>query len=542
MLLIISYFSLSFALTLWFSRFLLRYMDPTFFMDHPNERKVHDTPTPRMGGIAFAPVIIILGWFLFNTSDTYTWYFMGAMGIFILGAIDDYYTMSWRFKLPIQLFIGLLIIIQFFPYVDTVLFFGKDLPFSKWILMGIFLFWFIGITNSINLIDGLDGLAGGFMLLISFAATILGFVSGNPVFTNINVLFIASLLAFLHFNQKPAKFFMGDSGSLFLGFHLAVLPLLFSTNISGITSTIDMTPFILLATYLIIDTIRVVIIRVRGGKHPLEPDQLHLHYQVYNHGNSHNGTLMSIFILCGIGCILSILPSIIFIKSAYMMGIYLFILGACTLIPSISQNFIRLILNLNSRFRKQKIRSNSFITFFSVKLLKYSILIYFISLIFLYNKQLVYLSSFPFILISGTILALFILQETFSGHRSNTALLISFGIFHIYIMSLGVNVLPPITVQSGYISLFSWLRYGSLLITSIVVITNYLLNSVVYGESFWSVTDLVVIFLLVGMIGVQPLGLGFPPTFSFEIGLVYFANKLWLPQFSEALAKARIPT
>ena len=539
-MLTISYFALSFALTLWFSRFLLRYMDPTFFMDHPNERKIHDAPTPRIGGIAFAPVIIILGWFLFNTSEMYTWYFIGAMGMFILGAIDDYYAMSWRFKLPIQVFIGLLIIFQFFPHVETVLFFGKVLPLSKWILMGIFLFWFIGITNSINLIDGLDGLAGGFMLLISFAAAILGFISGNPIFTYINVLFIASLLAFLHFNQKPAKFFMGDSGSLLLGFHLAVLPLLFSTKTSGIVPTIDMTPFILLSTYLIVDTFRVVIIRIKHGKHVLEPDQLHLHYQIYNQGQSHNGTLMAIFTLCGIGCLLSVLPNGSFIKSGYLMITYLVILGACAFIPAISKNFIRLVVRINNHFRKQRGRRSSLVSVFNVKLLTYLILIYFISLIVLYNEQLGYLTSFPFVLILGTILALFALQETFSGYRSNTAILISFGIFHIYIMSLGISSLFPVSDQSGFISLFSWLRYGSLLIASVVVIANYLLNSVVYGEHFWSVTDLLIIFLLVGMIGVQPLGIGFPPTFSFEVGLVYFANKLWLPQFSEALAKFRL--
>ena len=172
----ISYFTLSFALTLWFSRFLLRYLDPTSFLDHPNERKIHDTPTPRFGGFAFSIIIIVLGWFLVNTSGMYTWYFLGAMGMFILGAIDDYYTLSWRYKLPIQLFIGTLIIIQFFPHIETVVFFGKTLPLSQLALMIIFVFWFIGISNSINLIDGLDGLAGGFMLLVSFAAAIIGFI------------------------------------------------------------------------------------------------------------------------------------------------------------------------------------------------------------------------------------------------------------------------------------------------------------------------------------------------------------------------------
>ena len=515
-------------------------MDPTFFMDHPNERKIHDEPTPRIGGIAFGPVIIILGWFLFNTSETYTWYFLGAMGMFLLGAIDDYYAMSWRLKLPIQIFIGLLIIFQFFPHVESVIFFGKVLPFSKWIIMGIFLLWFVGITNSINLIDGLDGLAGGFMLLITFAATILGFISGNIIFTYINVIFIASLLAFLHFNQKPAKFFMGDSGSLLLGYHLAVLPLLFSTKLSGIASTIDMTPFILLSTYLIVDTFRVVIIRIKQGRHPLEPDQLHLHYQVYNHGQSHNGTLMAVFILCGLGCLLSIVSSSSLIKSGFIMIIYLITLGMCAFVPAISKNFIRLVVYLNSYVRKRKKRKNSLVTIKFKKLLPFLILTYFISLVVMNNEQLAYLSSYSFVLIIITIFGLFILQDTFSGDRSQTAMLISLAIFHYYIISLSMVGNHSVSDQSEPLSLFYWLRYGSLLITSIVVIVNYVLNSVVYGKDFWSVTDLLVVFILVGMIGIQPLGIGFPFTFSFEVGLIYFANKLWLPLFSEFLAKSRL--
>jgi len=514
-------------------------MDPTFFMDHPNERKIHDVPIPRMGGIAFAPMIIILGWFLFNTSGMYTWYFLGAIGFFILGAIDDFYTITWRIKLPIQVFIGLLVVFQFFPYIETVFFFGKILPFSKLILIGFFLLWFIGITNSINLIDGLDGLAGGFMLLISSAAVILGYISGNFIFTYINILFTASLLAFLHFNQKPAKFFMGDSGSLFLGFHLAVLPLLFSINLNSIASTIDITPFIFLTSYLIADTIRVFSIRANRGKHPLEPDQLHFHYQIYNQAHSHNIALTSIFIFCGIGCLLSIITLATSKMPFYLIFIYLFILAAFSFIPVISQYTINFITYLKKMFRVKKTRTNTLITFFNVKFLSYLILIYFISLIALYNQYLFHLTNFPFILLIGTILALFILQETFSGYQSANALLISIGIFQIYILSLGFFQIQIITNYSILISLMSWIRVGSMLLISIVVVSNYLLGFAARKENFWSVTDLLITFLIIGLTGIQPLGIGFPYIFCFEIGLIYFANKLWVPQYSEQLTSAQ---
>ena len=84
------------------------------------------------------------------------------------------------------------------------------------------------------------------------------------------------------------------------------------------------------------------------------------------------------------------------------------------------------------------------------------------------------------------------------------------------------------------------LRYGSFFLISIIVIAIYLLNSIIYEQGFWNVTDLLVVFLLFGMIGIKPLGLNFPATFSFEIGIIYFANKLWFPLISEALAKARV--
>ena len=80
----------------------------------------------------------------------------------------------------------------------------------------------------------------------------------------------------------------------------------------------------------------------------------------------------------------------------------------------------------------------------------------------------------------------------------------------------------------------------ALIIASIITITHYILNSNLYLNRFWSVTDLLIIFLLIGMIGLKPLGINFPATFSFELGLVYFANKLWVPQLSTLFIKKQI--
>ena len=109
----ISYFALIFAATLWLSRFLLRYVEPDQFLDHPSERKIHTEAIPRFGGIAFGIAIIVIGWFVLNDHMQYTWYFLAAISMFVLGAVDDYWSISWRVKLPTQLMAGLLVLVQF---------------------------------------------------------------------------------------------------------------------------------------------------------------------------------------------------------------------------------------------------------------------------------------------------------------------------------------------------------------------------------------------------------------------------------------------
>ena len=111
-------------------------------------------------------------------------------------------------------------------------------------MLFIFIIWFIGIYNAVNLLDGLDGLAGGFLFILSVGLSI----TQIGVFSTYNGIFAIIILSFLIFNQRPSKLFMGDAGSLFLGFHVAVLPLLYSESIQ-LYESISMTPFILLSSY-----------------------------------------------------------------------------------------------------------------------------------------------------------------------------------------------------------------------------------------------------------------------------------------------------
>tara|TARA_B100000686_G_scaffold318275_1_gene367868 strand:- start:88337 stop:89896 length:1560 start_codon:yes stop_codon:yes gene_type:complete len=519
-------------------------MDPTFFMDHPSDRKIHIHPTPRFGGIAFSLVIIIIGWVLLNENGNYNWYFMGAFSLFILGALDDYFTLSWHYKLPIQLFVGFFILLQFYSQIDAVIFFGYFLPVNKYILFIIYLFWFIGITNAINLIDGMDGLAGGFMFIVTLAGGLMGYVHGAPYFAYINVIVGSSLLAFLHFNQKPARFFMGDAGSLFLGYHLAVMPLLFyvASGNSIISNKINITPFILLASYLIADTTRVFVSRIKRGKHPLEPDQLHLHYQLYHYGKSENGTLMAIFLLAGIGCLFAILPSSFIGNNIILLVIYLISLSAFAFIEFIPRYFIILLMKLINKFKTTNTDPWPYKKLFRIRYLPLAMGTYFFCLTYIHRGQFLTLTMLQGTILFTTLLTLFILKDTLtSEHRKFEAILISIGILQAIVLSMGFDAgIKPIYDNSGLPLFISVMRYGALAFSGVIISTNYIVHTDLLGHGFWSITDLLILFSLIGLSALQPLNVGLPSTFTLEIGLVYFTNKLYLPHLAAFFSKESI--
>jgi len=314
--------TISLGVTLWLSKFFLTYVDPTMFIDRPTIRKLHDNPVPRYGGIVFGLTILVVGAYLVGDIKPFLWYFLGGFGLFILGSIDDYWTLSWKIKLPVQVAIGLFLAVQFLGSINEVIFFGHGLGLNEVALVLIYLLWFIGIMNAVNLIDGMDGLAGGFMLLTSFTAIIIGLINDAHVFVLLNAVFLGAMIGFLHFNQRPAKFFMGDTGSLLLGFHMAVLPLVFHSSIVPESTSLVITPFIILSSYLIVDTTRVFFVRLRKGQNPLEPDMNHLHHIMFRSSKSYYGTLSTIFIILGGTGVLAIMQQYLSFTDRTMM-IYL---------------------------------------------------------------------------------------------------------------------------------------------------------------------------------------------------------------------------
>ena len=245
-----------------------------FALDKPDNRKKHFLSIPQMGGVVFAPLFLLIA----STLGLLPyWYIIGATITIILGTLDDFISIRWQYKFVVQLFIGIFISYIFWYKIESIYFYELSFQLSQINLLIIFMIWFIGIYNAVNLIDGLDGLAGGFALILCFALSQSNYIN----FNNLNFILGIIILGFLIFNQRPAKLFMGDAGSLFLGFHIAVSPLLY-INSSTDLSRLDMTPFVLCCFYLIADTTRVFLTRIANKKSPMTADTIHFHHLIYN--------------------------------------------------------------------------------------------------------------------------------------------------------------------------------------------------------------------------------------------------------------------
>ncbi len=280
-------------------------------LDAPSSRKTHKNKIPQIGGIVFGPLFLILGYFFNLLPDWYI--FCGFVTIF-LGTVDDNKNINWKIKLFFQLIICSYLSFTFWGDVSHINFYISIFKITPAILTLFFFIWFVGIYNSVNLLDGLDALAGGFMFLLC-----LGFgLSNNGNFSSSNLLMSYILLGFLIMNQRQAKLFMGDAGSLLLGFHVAVLPLLFLVNHKS--SSLDMTPFILASSFLIADTVRIFLTRIISKKNPMNADTIHFHHLILQNSGSYLFSVGSIYLIS----MISIIGALLSLSSMISINIMFF--------------------------------------------------------------------------------------------------------------------------------------------------------------------------------------------------------------------------
>jgi UDP-GlcNAc:undecaprenyl-phosphate/decaprenyl-phosphate GlcNAc-1-phosphate transferase len=283
-------------------------------LDKPDKRKVHAKAIPRMGGIAvFSGIIIsflVLSFFSQTVRDLilphfrqFTFLIAGATLMFLLGLVDDVRGVSPRTKLVFQILAGVL---AFYGGYQFMLARGAATGIRAtdfWTLFGILLtvFWTVGTTNAVNLIDGLDGLASG---ITGIALSCLGLISiiNNHLPTALAAFTIAgAAFGFLWHNRHPAKIFLGDSGSLLLGFLLAVLSIEGSQQGSLFASLVG--PLCLL--YIpILDTVLAMIRRSQKGLPFSFADNHHIHHRLLRNGIHHPHVVLILWsVTLGVGCI-----------------------------------------------------------------------------------------------------------------------------------------------------------------------------------------------------------------------------------------------
>ena len=291
-----SSFLIVFILTLIVSTisvpFVIKLAQKLGVVDKPDARKVHSNVMPRLGGLAI--YIAFLAGFIYISTiiELPMSIAIAATVIVIVGFIDDKFQIKPWHKLSGQLLAAIVVLSDglFIKYL-SIPFVEESVQVSLWIAIPISIIWIIGVTNAVNLIDGLDGLASGVSIIAAAAIFVMALIMNDIIVAFLSITLIGSTLGFLFFNFHPAKIFMGDTGSLLLGFLLAILSLISFKQVTIITLII---PIIILAVP-IIDTSIAIIRRKLNRQRIMDADKNHLHHRLLAAGFSHRQAVLFIY-------------------------------------------------------------------------------------------------------------------------------------------------------------------------------------------------------------------------------------------------------
>lgn len=294
-------------------------------VDIPKDnRRVHKKPIPLIGGLAIYLSIIITSLIFLNIDKTLVSILIGGSLILISGLIDDIKELSPKGKLIFQIASALVLIVADVKIDAITNPFGRAgtvIPLNG-LSIPLTIFWVVGITNTLNLIDGLDGLAAGVTLIAS-----LSFFAVAGKFNYISIMLMSAILAgaclgFLPYNFNPAKIFMGDTGALFLGFMLAAI------SIEGVmksVATIAVVVPIIILGVPIFDTTFAIFRRLLNGKSIAEADKGHLHHRLLDRGYSQRKTVLILYAISAAFGISAILISEANTKRAVIFSLIMLI-------------------------------------------------------------------------------------------------------------------------------------------------------------------------------------------------------------------------
>ena len=259
-------------------------------VDMPDPRKVHARPVPRVGGIGMVAgaVVSLLLWMPMN--QWLPWYLFGALVLFVFGVWDDsreighYTKFIGQFAATVAIVYGGDLYVKHLPFMDSPVDPAFGRPFTVIAL--------VGMINAINHSDGLDGLAGGESLMSLGCLAYLGYLGGGADFLVVTGAVIGGLFGFLRYNAHPARVFMGDSGSQFLGFSLGVLAVSLTQELSpGVSMALPL----LILGLPIIDILAVFAQRIRGGMNWFRATKNHVHHRLLELGYLHPQAVLIIY-------------------------------------------------------------------------------------------------------------------------------------------------------------------------------------------------------------------------------------------------------
>jgi UDP-GlcNAc:undecaprenyl-phosphate GlcNAc-1-phosphate transferase len=272
----------------------LRLMAERFqIMDQPGGRKVHEHPVPRIGGIAFAiGACASIAWWGPKDAVTLS-VLLGSVIIVGFGVWDDRVDLSYRSKLVGQLLAALVVVVGGGIWFTTLPFL-PDVEVPAWVGMLVTVVFLVGVSNAVNLTDGLDGLAGGLSFLTLSGIAYLAYLSDDSTVLLLTVPFLGGLLGFLRYNTYPARIFMGDGGSQLLGFIMGVLAVLVTDSSRGPFGP-SLALFLLGLPFL--DTLGVTGQRLAEGRSPFIGDRAHIHHKLLRFGFTHYEAVTVIYVI-----------------------------------------------------------------------------------------------------------------------------------------------------------------------------------------------------------------------------------------------------
>ncbi|MBR1397178.1 MAG: undecaprenyl/decaprenyl-phosphate alpha-N-acetylglucosaminyl 1-phosphate transferase [Selenomonadaceae bacterium] len=270
-------------------------------LDKPDARKVHKKPIPRIGGlgiyIAFMASMLTVMAFADMTSDV----FFEVVGLIVsgtlivaVGIIDDYKNLPAKVKLLGQIVAAAVLVIAFDVRIDFITDPFGDYIYLEWFAIPATIFWLVGLTNTVNLIDGLDGLAAGISAIAAITILLVALEDNILLVAVLTAALAGAAIGFLYYNFNPACIFMGDTGSMFLGFMLAGISIIGAVKCAA---TIALIVPILALGLPIMDTTFAIVRRYRGGVPIFQPDKGHLHHRLLGLGFTQRQAVLLMYVI-----------------------------------------------------------------------------------------------------------------------------------------------------------------------------------------------------------------------------------------------------